>query len=335
MINNRKITVFGAGAFGTCIANMLALAGHDIKLWAREPKVVDSIKNNRENTTFLPDAGLENFFVTSDAGEAADGSEIAVFAIPCQHIRSFLKQSADILPTDCIIANLAKGIEVETAKTTSQIFSDLLGDEILQRYATISGPSFAREIYQKMPTAACVASQNEDIAVRVRETLSQKWFRLYSSTDFKGVELGGALKNIIAIGVGISDGLGFGQNSRAGLITRSLHEMIKLGVEMGAQPQTFSGLSGIGDLILTCMGDLSRNRQTGLRLGRGEKIEEILKSTPHVSEGVPTSKAVHEIAIQRHLDLPNMEHIYKILYEGLAPKDAFEMLMSRELKKEF
>ena len=335
MSDHNKITVFGAGAFGTCMANMLAMAGNDVKLWARESEVVESIRGKNENTTYFPDAKLGNFFVTSDAREAVHESEIAVFAIPCQHIRSFLKQSVDTLPDDCVIVNLAKGIEVETAKTTSQIFSDILGDKILQRYATISGPSFAREVYLKMPTAACVASQNEDIATRVRDTLSQKWFRLYSSTDFKGVELGGALKNIIAIGVGISDGLGFGQNSRAGLITRSLHEMIRLGVEMGAEPQTFSGLSGIGDLILTCMGDLSRNRQTGLRLGKGEKIEDILKSTPHVSEGVPTSKAVHEIAAKKDLDLPNMEHIYKILYEGLAPKDAFEILMSRELKKEF
>ncbi len=334
-MKENKITVFGAGAFGTCIANMLAGAGHDVRLWAREPEVVNSIRNKSENTTFFPDAKLEEFFVTSNAGEVVDGSNIAIFAIPCQHIRSFLKSSADLLSDNCIIVNLAKGIEVETAKTTSQIFSDVLGDEILQRYATISGPSFAREVYLKMPTATCVASQNEDVAIRVRETLSQKWFRLYSSTDFKGVELGGALKNIIAIGVGISDGLGFGQNSRAGLITRSLHEMIRLGVEMGAEPQTFSGLSGIGDLILTCMGDLSRNRQTGLRLGRGERIDDILKSTPHVSEGVPTSKAVHEITERRDLDLPNMEHIYKILYEGLAPKDAFEILMSRELKREF
>jgi len=335
MKNREHIAVIGAGAFGTCMANALSNAGNELILWTRNEDVITSIKNHNENRIYLPNAKLAKFSVTSNMDEALNKADIIVFAIPCQYIRGVIENIDAPQLDNKLVVNLAKGIEIKTQKTTSEIFSDVLGTKILERYSTISGPTFAKEIYQKMPSAACIAGIDRNTTIRVRNALSQKWFRLYSVDDLKGVELGGALKNIIAIAVGISDGLGFGQNSRAGLMTRSLHEMMKLGTAMGAMPQTFSGLSGIGDLMLTCMGDLSRNRQTGIRLGRGESIEEIMHSTPHVAEGVTTAKAVYEISSRIGLDIPNMEHTYKVLYEGLSPRDAVEILLSRDLRDEF
>lgn len=335
MVTDTKITVFGAGAFGTAIAHLLSQNGRDVVLWVREPEVVESIRKKKENQKFLPGIFLPNIFVTSEIEYTLEGRNVFVFAIPCQYVRDFLMRIEKSLPKNAILINLAKGIEVSTLHTTSQIFEDVFGKGIAARYVTLSGPTFAKEVALGLPTYAVVASSHEATAVKAQKIMSTKHFRLYSSTDVRGVELGGALKNIMAIGVGVAEGLGFGHNTRASLITRYLQEMICFGEAFGAQKKTFAGLSGVGDLMLTCYGDLSRNHQVGLKLGKGEKLPEILKSFPHVAEGVATTKAVHEIAKKKRLDMPNTEFVYSVLYKDIPPKEAFATLMAKELKPEF
>lgn len=335
VIPKERITILGAGSFGTAIANMLALQGLDVLLWARDSKVVNEINNKRKNSRYLPKAKLAKLSATNDLKKAFLKRDFYIFAIPCQFIRDFLKESKPILSKEAYFVNLAKGIEVNTFKAPSEIFSDVLGKKILRRFATVSGPTFAKELYEKMPTGAVVASQSKKTAKTVQCVMSSQWFRLYRLTDLRGVELGGALKNIMAIAVGIAEGLGFGHNTRAGLMTRCLNEMTELGMMLGGKPRTFSGLSGIGDLILTCTGHLSRNRQVGLRLGRGESIEEILKSMHHVAEGVPTAKSVYQLSQKLKVEMPNTEQVYRILYEKRSPKEAVEELLSRDLKPEY
>lgn len=332
---NYKITVFGAGSFGTAIAHVLAKNGRDVVLWARTPAVADEINKKRTNEKYLKGAKLAAITATSELSFATEKRNVFVFAIPCQHIRGFLTGLAAQLPDGAYCVNLAKGIELNTLKTPSQIFEEALGPAALQRFATVSGPTFSQEICQDMPTGAVVASLADQTAETVQRVLSTPRFRLYRLTDVAGVELGGALKNVMAIGVGIAEGLGFGLNTRAGLITRCLHEMTELGLALGAKARTFSGLSGIGDLILTCTGDLSRNRQVGLRLGRGETLAAVTGSLAHVVEGIPTTKAVYNLSRNLNIDMPNTEQVYKILYEGFAPKQAVNELLSRDLKAEY
>jgi len=333
--SNQKITVLGGGAFGTSMAHLLAKKGLAVSLWAREKDVVDEINQKKKNTRFLKGADLCSFSAFNDVAISIKDSSFLLFAIPCQFLGPFLKAHKDLLPKKAIIVNLAKGVEIDSLQTPSQIFSSVLGKNVLSRYASVSGPTFSKELYQEMPSGAAVASQSIDTAKKVQQTLSQKFFRLYTVDDLLGVELGGALKNVMALGVGIADGLGFGLNTRAGLVTRCLHEMTELGVAMGAKPRTFSGLSGVGDLILTCTGDLSRNRQVGLRIGKGEKIKDIIKSMDHVAEGVSTAKAAYQLKEKHRTEMPNAEHVYKILYENMSPQDALMSVLSRNLKEEF
>lgn len=330
-----KITIFGAGSFGTAVAHALSKNGRDVVLWARTPAVANEINKKQTNEKYLKGASLASIKATSDLNAATENRNFFVFAIPCQHIRNFLLPLASKLPNNACFVNLAKGIELTTLKTPSQIFEEALGPAVRQRFATVSGPTFSVEICQDMPTGAAVASFSEKTAEEVQRALSTPRFRLYRLTDVAGVELGGALKNVMAIGVGIAEGLGFGLNTRAGLITRCLHEMTELGLALGAKARTFSGLSGIGDLILTCTGDLSRNRQVGLRLGRGEALANILTSLAHVVEGIPTTKSVYNLSKKLGIDMPNTEQVYKILYEDLPPKEAVNELLSRDLKVEY
>lgn len=329
------VTILGAGSFGTAIAHILAQNGHDVVLWARDLAVAHDINKHHQNSKYFPGHSLKGFVAEADIQVALKNAHFVLFAIPSQFLRAQLEHCQTWLPPQAKLINLAKGIENGTLKMPSQIFTDVLGEAVLKRYATISGPTFAKELYQGSPTAAVVASFDLAVAQKIQHDLSAKIFRLYAAQDVIGVELGGALKNVMALQVGIADGLGFGQNARAGLITRCLHEMMALGNVLGANPLTFAGLSGIGDLILTCTGDLSRNRQVGLRLGRGEKIEDIVKSMNHVAEGVTTAKSVHELMTRHGLDMPNCEHVYRILYEGMTPKEAVNRLLSRALRTEF
>lgn len=330
-----KITVFGAGSFGTAISHLLASNGRDILIWARDGACAREINDLHRNSKYLPNATLTAFTATAEIAEATRDRNFYISAIPCQHIRKFLTDNKKYFSANAIFVNLAKGIEIDTFKTPSEIFKDVLGDEVLTRFATVSGPTFAHELFLNMPSGAVVASPSEATAKTVQQTLSTPHFRLYRSTDLIGVELGGALKNVMAIGVGIAEGLGFGANARAGLITRCLNEMTELGIALGANARTFAGLSGLGDLILTCTGDLSRNRQVGLRLGRGESIAKITHSLKHVAEGIPTAKSVHQVAKKLGIDMPNTEQVYRILYENRSPKEAVQELLARELKSEF
>jgi glycerol-3-phosphate dehydrogenase (NAD(P)+) len=329
------ITVFGSGSFGTAIAHVLSSHGLDVTLWGRDESVIREIQDKRTNQNFLADITLHPFAVTTNLKDAVSGKNFFIFAVPCQALRDFLTRLKPLLPPKAILVNLAKGIEIATLKTPSEIFSEILGKAVKNSFATVSGPTFASEMVRHMPTGAVVASLSDKTARLVQSTLSTQRFRLYRLTDLAGVELGGALKNIMAIGVGIAEGLGFGYNTRAGLITRCLYEMTELGIALGAKARTFSGLSGIGDLILTCTGDLSRNRQMGLRLGRGEKLPDILKSLGHVVEGVPTAEAVYHLSLKLKIDMPNTTHVYKILHENFSPKEAVNSLLSRELKSEY
>lgn len=330
-----SVTILGAGSFGTAMAHILAQNGNNVVLWARDGEVVSDITTHHQNSKYFPGFSLKGFAAEADIQAALKKAHTVLFAIPSQFLRAQLERCQQWLPAQAHLINLAKGIENGTLKMPSQIFSDVLGEAILKRYATISGPTFAKELYLGLPTAAVVASPDLMVAQKIQHDLSAKTFRLYAADDLMGVELGGALKNVMALQVGIADGLGFGQSARAGLITRCLHEMIALGNALGANPLTFAGLSGIGDLILTCTGDLSRNRQVGLRLGRGEKIDIIIKSMNHVAEGVATAKSVYELMTRHGLDMPNCEHVYRILYEGMTPKEAVNRLLGRALRTEF
>lgn len=334
-MTQHKITILGAGSFGTAIADMLHKTGADVLVWARDAATVAEINREHTNLKYFPDAKLAPFAATTNLAAAVAQCDFIVLAIPCQHLRALLTLIRPHLPVQAILVNLAKGIEIGTLHLPAAIVASVLGQEALMRYAVISGPTFAREIYQRMPTGAVVASRSRDTARRVQRAFSARHFRLYSGTDVTGVELGGALKNVMAIGVGIADGLGFGLNTRAGLITRCLHEMIALGETLQANPRTFAGLSGIGDLILTCTGDLSRNRGLGVRIGRGERPADVLAGIKHVVEGVTTAKSVQQIIDRFGIDMPNASHVYKILYEGLSPRAAVESILARELRTEF
>lgn len=335
MKTSGKIAVLGAGSFGTAMAHILAAEGANVVLWGRDAAVIDEIKGQKSNRGFLQISGPLKVVATADLDAALTRAEILIFAIPCQALRGFLQTIKEKIPREARLVNLAKGVEIDTFFRPEQIFSDVLGPLSKNRYAILSGPTFAEELCLKMPSAAVLAAHKKETVLSLQKRLSTKWFRLYSSTDVTGVELGGALKNIMAIAVGIADGLGFGQNTRAGLMTRCLAEMMRVGVRLGARAETFSGLSGIGDLMLTCTGDMSRNRQLGVRLGRGEVLEKILKSMTHVAEGVPTAKAVYKLCRKLKLDAPNITHVYKILHEGLSPRKAVVRLMKRDLKFEF
>lgn len=329
-----KATVLGAGSFGTAMANLLANQNMDVTLWGRDEKIIDTINKHQKNPKYLKNLPLRKFKATTNMDTALKDRDFLLFAIPCQFLRSCLENIKDKICKDAYLVNLAKGIEINQLKTPSQIFTDVLGKNILKRYAMISGPTFAQEIYEELPTGAVVASTNLKCATEIQQTMSTTFFRLYTVKDLLGVELAGALKNVMAIAVGIAEGLGYGLNARAGLMTRGLNEMIKLGVAMGAKERTFSGLSGVGDLFLTCTGNLSRNRQVGLKLGRGEKIEKIIHSTSQIAEGITTAKSLHSLMKKYHVEMPNAEHVYRIIYDGLSVKEAVRSLLSRNLKME-
>lgn len=332
-----RVSVIGSGSFGTAMAHLFAKKGHDVHLWTRDAAIETEINSFHTNRKYTGDFVLAESITSSlDLSHTIANSDFVLFSIPCQHLRLFLRHNKSILQqSKAIFVNLAKGIEIDSLRRPSQIFGEELGESALSRYAIISGPTFAKELLHEQPTGAAVASVDPAVALRVQKELSLFFFRLYTASDLIGVELGGAIKNVMAICVGVIEGIGYGMNARAGLITRCLHEMTELGVALGAKERTFSGLSGIGDLILTCTGDLSRNRQVGLRLGRGESVDTILKTQTHVAEGVPTSKSVFLINQKCGVPMPNAEHVYRVLFEGLPAKEAVHRILSRELKTEF
>jgi len=330
-----RIAVIGAGSWGTALANRLANNGHEVLLWAYEDELVREINASHTNSLFLPGIPLQPELVaTGNLHEAIDGCGIILLVTPVQVMRGVLKQIASSIGGDTVIANASKGIELGTLQTVSQICCHLLPPETTVGYVVLSGPTFAREVAQELPSLIVAASRVEANARRVQAAFSNPRLRVYTNSDVIGVELGGAVKNVIAIAAGICDGLGFGHNARAALITRGLAEMNRLGGAMGAQPATFAGLAGMGDLVLTCTGDLSRNRTVGFKLGQGMQLADILGEMRMVAEGVKTAESVHQLALRLNVEMPIVEKTYQILHEGKPARQAVTELMGRDLKAE-
>lgn len=329
-----KIAVLGGGSWGTALAYLLAGKGEDVRLWVRDPAVVEGVNRDHENPRYLKGLHLhEALRATCDAGEALEGADILLSVVPCQQTRTVLRSLRPRLKTGMVVVSASKGIETDGLRTVGEMVEDELAG-LAPRYAVISGPSFAAEVVAGMPTAVVLGCADRDLGGTLREVFSTPTFRTYSCTDVRGVELGGAVKNVIAIAAGLSDGLGFGSNARAGLITRGLAEMGRLGVALGARGSTFMGLSGLGDLVLTCTGDLSRNRQVGLRLAEGQGLDAIVAGMGMVAEGVKTTEAVYELAQREGVDLPITQAMYAVLHDGRDPRDMVQELMTRELREE-
>ncbi len=331
-----RACVIGAGSWGTALASVLGANGHETVVWSHDAEVATAITERHENPKYLPDLPLpDTVRGTRDLRESLQGAEIVLLVSPSHVTRALLRDCVPDMPRATPIVCASKGIENDTLMTMDEVMEEVLPPEMHPYLAFLSGPSFAKETMRRQPTAVVVASRWERIAQRVQRAFSNDWFRAYTSSDVIGVELGGSLKNVIAIAAGIVDGMGFGNNTRAALITRGLGELVKIAMKKGANPLTLSGLAGMGDLVLTCTGDLSRNRTVGLGLGRGQKIGEVLAGMKQVAEGVRTAKAVHELAKKLQLDLPIHETVYRIVHEDLPVKSALQELMGRELKSEF
>jgi glycerol-3-phosphate dehydrogenase (NAD(P)+) len=327
-----SICVAGGGSWGTALAHHLAGRGHDVILWLRDAQTAHAVNAGRENPRYLAGYSLHrNLAATTDP--AALTREIIVSAVPCQQFRAWLSKHKDRFPESSILVNAAKGLEIRTLALGHAVADDVLGGHT-GRYAALSGPSFAAEVMRGLPTAVVLASRDESLARHLQGIFSGPAFRCYSSADIVGVEMGGALKNVMAIAAGLCDGLGLGLNSRAALITRGLAEICRLGLARGAQEHTFMGLSGLGDLILTCTGELSRNRQVGLRLGRGESVDAILQSLRTVAEGVKTTAAAHDLARRLRTEAPVISTVHSIIQKGHSPGRAVRTLMARALREE-
>jgi len=328
------IGVLGAGSFGTCLA-ILAAQENDVTLWVRNPVDAETMRSSGYNPKYLSDVPLpENLKVTSDIAETVRDKEIIICAVPSHGVRHVLEKAAPHLHPDAIVVSTIKGIESGSCKLMHEVFADCLSPAQNARLVVLSGPSFAREVAEKRPTLVTVACQEENYAIAVQSTLSCPWFRCYSQTDVLGVELGGALKNVVAIAVGIGDGLGLGANARAALMTRGLAEITRLGMHMGADPRTFLGLAGMGDLVLTCTGDLSRNRHVGVMLGKGQSLEDILSGMNQVAEGVRTAESAWELSQRVGVDMPIVEMVRSVILGECSAADAVRHLMSRQLKSE-
>ncbi|MCL6582970.1 MAG: NAD(P)-dependent glycerol-3-phosphate dehydrogenase [bacterium] len=332
---SEKVAVIGAGSWGTTLAILLADKGHEVTLWAFEPELVREIETKRENTLFLPGISIPAEVVpTHSLEEAVRGKSVIVSVVPSHVVRQITLHYGEYLSEGVHLVSASKGLEEGSLLRMSQVIQQSISSDRQIKLSCLSGPSFAREVAKKMATAVAVACQDEQEAIYIQHLFSSCYFRVYRNSDLIGVELAGSLKNVIAIAAGISDGLGFGYNARAALITRGLVEISRLGIALGARPETFYGLAGMGDLILTCTADLSRNRSLGLRIGRGEKLSDIQTGMKMVAEGVNTTRAALRLAREFQVEMPIAEQVSAILFEGRPPLDAFSELMSRTLKYE-
>ena len=330
-----KIAVIGAGSFGTALALALAENADELAMWSHSNDIGESISQNRLKSGYMPEVYLPEHITASTNLEAVmDGAKYIISVVPTQATRSVWEDAKKYLTPQMRIIVASKGIEQKTHKLVSDIFIDTLGEDYQSKLFFLSGPSFAKELALKKPTAITIAGFDRDGISEIQNNLSNEYFRIYGTTDVTGVELGGALKNVIAIATGISDGLDMGSNSRAALITRGLAEIARLGKAMGSDPLTFMGLAGLGDLVLTCTGELSRNRTVGLKLAKGMKLNEILKSMRMVAEGVPTTESAYELSKKMDIDMPITEAVYHILYKNKTPAEGTKMLLMRELKFE-
>lgn len=329
-----KISILGGGSWGTALGNVLAHKGENAWLWTRREEAAREVNDSGTNARYLPGLALSpNLRASADLALVLRDTGCVILAVPCQHLALFLREHRHLFPARMGVVCASKGVELGTFRTMGQVVGEELAG-LEPRYAVLSGPSFASEVVAGMPTAVALGCADSELADFVQSLLSTESFRVYVNSDVLGVELGGAVKNIMAIASGISDGLGFGENARAALITRGLSEMSRLGAAMGARPATFMGLSGMGDLVLTCTGDLSRNRRVGLAIGRGKTLEQVLAGMHNVAEGVKTTQAVHALGITLGIELPITGQVHAVLFEEKNPAVAVRELMTRPLRGE-
>lgn len=329
-----KAAVFGSGSWGTAFAMVLADAGCDVTMWGRRRELVDAVNTTHVNPDYLPGVELpENLRATTDPAEAASAADFTVLAVPSQTLRANLAQWSSELPADTVLVSLMKGIELGTAKRMSEVIAETAGAGP-ERIAVLSGPNLAKEIASRQPAASVVACQDEEVARRLQLACHTPYFRPYTNTDVVGCELGGAVKNVIGLAVGIAGGMGLGDNAKASLITRGLAETTRLGLVLGADPVTFAGLAGMGDLVATCSSPLSRNNTFGINLGRGMTLEETVAVTRQTAEGVKSCESVLDLARRHGVDMPITETVVNIVHEGKSPMVALKELMSRTAKAE-
>lgn len=330
-----KMGIVGGGSWGTALAIHCANVGMEVTLWVYEEDLAQRMAQTRENDIYLPGVSLPaSIRVTSSFEECLAGTRMVMSVVPSHVARHVWKEAHAYLPVDATLINATKGIEESTFLTASGVLAESIGGDVAQRMVTISGPTFAREIAEGLPAAAVIAGRNMEHTQTVQLALNSSTFRLYTNPDPIGVEIAASLKNVMAIAVGICDGLQLGYNARAALITRGLAELARLGIALGADPLTFQGLAGVGDLVLTCTGDLSRNRTLGLRLGRGEDLADITASTPMVAEGVKTTRSAMGLARREGVEMPITAEIYDVLYHSRNTGEALKTLMNRSPKRE-
>ncbi len=330
-----NVSVLGAGSFGTALSIILSLNGHQVTLWEHKRNYARTLRKTRENKIYLPKVQIpKEIVITSSLEEAVENQHMIVLAIPSQFIRSVIQKFKKYNFKDATLVSVAKGIEKDTHLTVTQIIRDEIEDISPSNIGVLSGPSHAEEVARKIPTAIVAASEDEATAQEIQAAFITSYFRVYYSTDVIGAELGGALKNVIAIGAGIIDGAKFGDNTKAAIMTRGIAEISRLGIAMGARPETFSGLSGIGDLIVTCMSKHSRNRYVGEQIGKGKKLKSVIKSMSMVAEGVVTARSAYELAQKYEIETPIINAVYGALYLDKDPIKVTYELMSREMKPE-
>jgi len=328
-----NISIIGDGAMGTVLAMLLCEKKIHTQMWSYDAEQLEQIKQNRENKRFLPGYKLPNALVFEPEDERImKGANLIVSAVPCQFMRRIWTRLQSYVPKDVPIVSVAKGIENDTLLRPTQILVDVLGEGV--RCVVLSGPTISDELARKLPATACAACSDEELARDVQHTFSAPWLRVYTNTDIVGVELAGAMKNIIAIAAGIIDGIGAGDNAKAALLSRGLAEITRLGTAMGARPQTFAGLTGLGDLVTTCISPKGRNRSFGERIGRGQRIEQAQKATESVIEGIATCKSVFALAKRLHVEMPITQAVYEVLFENKPVQTAITDLMKRRLKAE-
>jgi glycerol-3-phosphate dehydrogenase (NAD(P)+) len=331
----QDIAVVGAGSYGSCLAMLFGRAGHRVSLWARNPEIAAQMETSREAQAYLPGHKLPaTITVTSDLEQAVRGKQFVVGVTPSHGARDVLGRAAQWMDPDAIVINASKGLEDGTLMTIDSVYDQIFPKRIADRATYLSGPTFATEIALGLPAAIVLAGRDQATTALAQEALTSLHFRIYRTDDVIGVLLGGALKNVIAIGAGVSDGLGFGSNTRVALMTRGLAEITRIGVALGANPLTFAGLSGMGDLVLTCSGDASRNRRVGLALGQGKKMPEILAEMRQVAEGIKTAKVAKELAAKIGCEAPIIDAMHAIIQEGVHVRDAITMLLSRPARSE-
>ncbi len=330
-----KIAVIGAGSWGTTLANLLAQKGYPVTLWCYEADLAERIQQSGINDLYLPATKLsKKLQATSNLKTAVAEKQLLLFVTPSQVTRQILVQALPDLSPQALIVSASKGIENESLMLLSQVFEELLPQSMHRQLGFLSGPSFAKEVSSGMPTAVVAAAKELSVAEEIQKIFSTEKFRVYTHDDIIGVELGGAMKNVIALAAGVADGLGFGHNTRAALITRGLAEMTRLGIKLGGAAETFAGLAGMGDLVLTCTGDLSRNRSVGIELGKGRSLDEILAGMQMVAEGVKTTLSAYQLAEKLGVEVPIIEQMYLILYQNKSPRQAVTDLMLRDLRAE-